>query len=484
MKFISEKFIQKTFWLLLFIGIALRFYVQFIHPTFNVDEVALCKNLKYLTYTKLLYPLNGFQSAPPLYLWIQKTIITLSPFDFYISAKLLSFCSSIAILFLFNDLIKKQRVLVRLLLLSIMLFNPYIIYHTLTIKQYTIDLLITLILVLSFEKSVFKRYGWLFFGVWCLLSNIGLFAISGYLIYLFLKNCFPFKSFKIIPFLRANGLVFLAPLPFISYYLWYSRQSGALELKNFMLNYWSINFISLDSQFFRHVAAIAYEIWVSVFCAVDFWGFFLMLLTLALFYFVIKKQAFLFKQELLLLSCMFIVHVLFNILRLYPLADRLILYVTPLFLLALGASITLLMELDGFKRFSKAILLTFSVITIGFYSLYFPFKENDVIGLFDKVSRIDKGSNPIYVTYKASHIIKSFNRITDNKFIEIQNRRILEIDSNLNQSKYLISKTHKYLRYDKKPLEDSTIKKLIFDKKLIKIDSVDGYTIYKIPTKK
>lgn len=483
-EFIAKHFIKKTFWLLIGIGIGLRFYLQFINPTFNVDEVALCKNLKYLTFTKLLYPLNGFQSAPPLYLWIQKTIITLSPFDFYINAKLFSFCSSTAIVLLFYTLIRKQRFALRFLLLSILLFNPYIIYHTLTIKQYTLDLLITLILILSFNKSVFKRFGWFFFTIWCLLSNIGLFAITGYLIYKFLKDGSPLKSSKIITFLKENRLFFLAPLPYLLYYFWYSRQSGALELKNFMLHYWSLNFIPLNSQLFKHIAAIAHEIWISIYCAVDLWGFFLMLLTLALLYFVVKKQSYLFKQELLLLSCIFTVHILFNILQLYPIADRLILYTTPLFILALGASIAILIEPKGIRRFSNAVLFSISIITIGFYSLYFPFKENDVIGLFYKMEDIDKNSNPTYVTYKAAHIIKSFNTITDNKFIEIQNRRLLEIDSNFTKSKYLISKTHKYLRYDKNPLEDSAVMKLIIDKKLIKIDSVDGYTIYKIPIRK
>lgn len=362
-----------------------------------------------------------------------------------------------------------------------MIFNPYVIYHTLTVKQYTLDLLITLLLILSFKQSFFKRYGWFFFTVWSFISNVGLFAILGYLIYLLLKNGLPLKPFKVIQFLKNNVLVIVSPLPYVFYYLWYSSQSGVLEIKNYMLQYWYLNFIPLNYQFFRHVAAIAHEIWISIYCAVDLWGFFLMLFTVSLLYFIVKKQSFLFKQELFLLSCIFIVHILFNIFRLYPLADRLFLYTTPLFLLALGASISLLMERDGFKRFSNQLLFSIGISTIGFYSLYFPFKENDVIGLFDKMARIDKNSNPIYVTYKASHVIKSFTTITDNKFNEIQNRQLLEIDSNLKQSKYLISKTHNYLRYDRNPLEDAAVKKLIFDKKLIKIDSVDGYTIYKIP---
>ena len=60
--------------LLIAIGIGLRFYFQFMTPCFNDDEIMLGNNIKYRSLFQLLYPLDEFQSAPPLYLFLQKII--------------------------------------------------------------------------------------------------------------------------------------------------------------------------------------------------------------------------------------------------------------------------------------------------------------------------------------------------------------------------------------------------------------------------
>ena len=100
---------KKTYLLLLICGIVLRFTTQFIYPIFNVDEISLGNNIKHSSFIELLYPLKYGQSSPPLFLWLQKTIISISPFSFWINIKILSFVSSILGISLFYVFIKKKK---------------------------------------------------------------------------------------------------------------------------------------------------------------------------------------------------------------------------------------------------------------------------------------------------------------------------------------------------------------------------------------
>lgn len=84
--------------LIIIIGISIRLFFQFITPTFNVDEISLGDNIKNLNYSELLFPLKNFQSAPPLYLIIQKSIFNLPILPLWVKAKLLSTIVSILIL--------------------------------------------------------------------------------------------------------------------------------------------------------------------------------------------------------------------------------------------------------------------------------------------------------------------------------------------------------------------------------------------------
>ena len=135
--------------LLVLIGIAIRLVLQFFYPCFNVDEMALGSNIVSKSFAQLLYPLDCYQSAPPLFLCTQKLFITYLPFPFWINIKVLSFLVSAASVFLFYKLVAKKNDFLSVLLLVLFVFNPYLIYNSLTVKQYTFDLL-GVLMVLNF----------------------------------------------------------------------------------------------------------------------------------------------------------------------------------------------------------------------------------------------------------------------------------------------------------------------------------------------
>ncbi|WP_055448719.1 hypothetical protein [Lacinutrix mariniflava] len=97
-----------VFYILCFAGVLYRFYYQFLIPSFNGDEISLGLNIKELNYSQLLQPMSRGQSAPPLFLWLQKFISNL-PIPNWIGFKLVSFFISILVVIVFLKFIKKKH---------------------------------------------------------------------------------------------------------------------------------------------------------------------------------------------------------------------------------------------------------------------------------------------------------------------------------------------------------------------------------------
>lgn len=467
---------KKVYLALLLAGVVLRVFFHFIFPTFNVDEIALGNNIKHTDYIELLYPLTSMQSAPPLYLLLQKFIISVLPFHFWINIKLLSIISSILGIVFFYLLIKKyQFKSIFLLLFIIILFNPFIVYNSLTVKQYTIDLTGVILMVYLFKSNWFLRYGWVFFVVWCLISNIGLFACAGYLIYTFFnhKSFTNYNSIKL--YIKNNILIFLSPLPYLVYFFWYMNQDGATQQKSYMVNYWKDSFIPLNEGFFKYSIYTIHGLWVYLLNAFEIWGILLMLL-LVPFFVNIKKKDLRFKQEILLLFSTLIVHLILNILHLYPFSDRLYLYLALLFVLVLGSSISVLFEMNRIKKYFSVFIISISTITLFLYSFYMPHSDNDVANLYNKLNDLE--TKTVYVTEKSMVCIKSFDEFTDNQFKQGYTFEI--IDSKLKKSKFIISRVSKKIKLNVTSPEEYIIQNLINQKIIIKINSVNGYNIFQI----
>lgn len=464
---------KKVFFILLIIGIVLRFVVHFLYPSFNVDEISLGNNIKHSSFIELLYPLKNFQSSPPLYLWIQKLIVSISPLSFWINIKILSFCSSILGIILFFFFIKKNNYNpVFLLMFVIILFNPFNIFNSLTVKQYTFDLTGILFLMLYFRTKLFNKYNWIFFVFWCLISNIGLFACAGYLVYEFFtqNNSLNFKS--IFSFLRKKILTILAPFPYVFYFFWYMKQDGAKEMKNFMVNYWRDSFLPINKGIFSYSVSVLHEVSTHLLCSVSFFGILLLVLVIPVFYFMFKSKV-LFKQELLLLSSIILVHLILNICQLYPFSDRLFLYISPLIVLSIGSSIDSIFKSN---KFQYPFVIIISIVTMFMYSLYLPYKENDVLALYNKLENLN--IKQAYITNKSKSCINDFNDFSDNKF-KTQSS-FVDLDSTLEKSDFIISRVHKKMAYHKTASEEPEIQNLLNSNKIVKLDKVNGYNIYKI----
>lgn len=467
---------KKVYVTLLFSGIVLRFFIQFIFPTFNGDEIDLGNNIKYSNFIELLHPLKHNQSAPPLYLLLQKLIITISPLHFWINIKIISFISSVLGILFFYIFIKKNKFkLIFLLPFIILLFNPFNISNSLTLKQYTIDLTGIIIMLVYFKTTWFKKYNWIFFMIWCLMSNIGLFACAGYILFRFINSNIKINSTEVAIFFKTNLLTFIAPIPYIIYFIWYMKQDGAKELKEFMLIFWNDSFIPLNSSFFKYSLFAIHGLWIFMFNAFEIWGIFLMLLTIPFFIFF-KRKEIIFKDEIILLSIVLIIHLLFNIFHLYPFSERLYLYLSPLFILILGCSLEIISHFNNLKKYFSKSYILISITTIFLYSFYLFCNDNDVFGLYRKFKKLDV--RIIYATEKSIYNFNSFDAFTDNEFK--YNYSFVLADSELEKSKYLISRVSKKIKMNSTSPEEPFIENLIQKKKIRKIDDVNGYNIYEI----
>lgn len=307
------------------------------------------------------------------------------------------------------------------------------------------------------------------------MSNIGLFACAGYLIYDF-RNQKPGVKFRnIFDYIKTNILTFFAPLPYVFYFIWFMKQKGASELREYMVNYWSGSFIPINGNIFKYLLYTIHGLWIFIFNAFEVWGLLLMLLMVSFLLFF-KRENILFKQEIALLFYILLVHLTLNIFHLYPFSDRLYLYLSPLFLLVLGSSIASISNLKTIKNYFSTLNISMSAITLFLYSLYIPCNDNDVFGLYNKLNNLD--GKTIYLTEKSMSCVESFNEFTDNKFTS---KKVFSLmDPKLEKSKYLVSRVGKKIKRNVTSPEEIIVQNLIQLKKINKIDSVNGYNIYEI----
>lgn len=460
------------FLLLLFFGLVIRFYSQFLTPAFNVDEVHLALNIIQRDFFELFRPLDYWQSAPPGYLILNKFIIELNIFPRWIGFKLLSFIVSCYIPILFFRLIQKDDYSNHYFLpFIIILFNPWFVYNTLTLKQYGVDVLGILILVMLLKRK--KRSNKLifyFFLFWTFFSNIALFAIVGYSLFNLIK-CKIFECWD--DFFKDIILSFVSIIPYSIYYFWFINQEGASELKEYMMSYWSDYFFTFDHDFGIQLIAIINS---SLHYFIDIYGVIGVLLVshvlISLLHGLINRNyPILDNQYIYLLIIILFVHLGFSWLHIYPFFERTILYNIILILFLL---VKISKQNTLYLGFSQRISIIWGITLCISYLTYSNFKENDIFALYKYVNTNNLSN--IYMTNKVKENIVKLTEVTgvsfDNKFASHLHTRT---ECN---SEYIISRAANKVHPDKTSNDDDILTvKNVYDLRLIK--NLGGYNIYK-----
>lgn len=470
---------------LLLFGVLIRFYYQFVEWSFNGDEVDLGLEIINHSFKNILYPFKSRQSAPPLFLLAEKLISeTGRP---YISLKIITFFSSCASLFLFNRILKNYLPFyLQLMLLAIFCFNPFIIGNSLTLKQYSLDLMLGLVAVNYFLsiRNAFKIF--FFFSIFCLLSNVGLFFCASFSFFLFFQIVSEKKGFFFSEGLKLISPYLLAPLPYLLFFIWFLKQPGAEIMKNYMVGYWSGAFMPTDLSIFKWLAIQAKVLTLFFFSTYWLIGFPIFLLFLLSLFFIVKLRKYIYQNRLRIIILIYIltalVHLILSVIKLYPFSDRLFLYLAPGIYLILGSGIMQLYKESRTGFFWKKVFYSSLVILVFMIFLYFsylPRRENDVASLLKFVNSKDQ---TFAFTPKAKQTCMRWLEFT--QYYSDSNRHFKPVEFHLNmksQADFLIAiQSGKFGHTEKMTTPEPIIQELIAQDKILLYHRVGGYVIYKI----
>jgi len=158
-------------WAVISFGIIIRLVVYLENRSFWTDEISLAMNMVELNWSQLHEPLHYGQAAPLLFLYLTKAIAEL----FGISEMTLRFipflggCLALVVFhYLAREMLSKQAAL---LAVALLVFSRYSIYYSAEFKQYSTDLLCTAIILLLAIKAYKSEYK---------VSNIALLSLTGF----------------------------------------------------------------------------------------------------------------------------------------------------------------------------------------------------------------------------------------------------------------------------------------------------------------
>ncbi len=347
--------------MVLLFGVLIRCFAYFRNLSFWGDEACLALNVMSKSYSELFKGLDYLQVAPPLFLVFSKALYQfINPVSVYVrdlTFRIIPFLAGLASIPCFYILLKMmiKNNFSKIVGLIIFVFNTTTIIYCAQFKQYSLELLISILLMIIFYKIIFKnKYKWyypLFIALAPWFSLSSLFIIGSYLSVILFKN--PKILLKIcIPFL----------LSFIIFYLYTLKPVSDYNYEG-MYNWWQngYGFVSLVHPL--RIAIRFGELFSFNKIIAEMIGIFMLVMTFCSAVFInnesIQKKSFLYLPIILTFIA--------SALKLYPIEARLIMFLFPLFVISIS---------EYNLKFRKCILTLacfISIITSIYYTIN-PYK--------------------------------------------------------------------------------------------------------------
>jgi hypothetical protein len=347
------------------VGLFLRAYFFGINRSLWVDEAMLALNIVNRSIADLLKPLDLDQGAPVGFLLLQKAVVSLLGSSDY-TLRIIPFVAGLASIPLMY-LVSKQYLEKSYALLSIGLFalSPALIYYSSELKQYSIDVLITLILLLITSKCLKEKASPRVFvglgiagslALW--VSHSSLFVLAGIFLTMGLVFAVQKNSHRLL-WLIGLGVVWG-----INLILLYFINLRYLESNNSLLSYWSNSFAPLPpwSNFRWYYRALIGMLSDPATLPINL--IVVGLLIIGVLSFAIRRW-----QLLFVLLAPFLLTLIASALGKYPFSGRLLLFLVPLLFLLLD---------EGAKRATTILskvnrpMATLFYASIIVYFLYHP----------------------------------------------------------------------------------------------------------------
>lgn len=320
-------------WSLIWTGIILRLVEYCSNKSLWRDEAMLALNIIERSYSQLFEKLDYNQYAPPGFLVIEKAIISIlgkSEFSFRLFPLICSIISIFVFYKLCNKFLSKGAILIGL---GFFVISTSLLYYSTETKQYSSDLLITLILILIAQNILDKDLTiqkTFLFGIICSLfiwlSHSSIIVLCGSWGYLAL-DCLLKKDFKKV------SLIFLSSVLWItSFLIFYSTVLFHTSANQGLTSLWEYYFLPFPS-FSKESIAIYKNLFNEFvrFFSLGIPAILCLVIGSYLFYRTRQKYFFIITFPILITLVLSILHK-------YPLFERFILFLFPslIFLISEG----------------------------------------------------------------------------------------------------------------------------------------------------
>lgn len=371
LKSFRENFYNYLLIIIIMFGIFLRLKTLIPNPSMWHDESALAWNIINKDYSQLFGPLRFLQMAPPLFLVSTKFLVEL----FHVSDKigmcdfvlrLIPFICGILSIGVFYSICKELFKAKKAVLIDLFLFciNKILIDYSFEFKPYSVDVLVSLFLVLFFmkvdlnkidlKKFILSAVG-LALSVWFSFTSV--FVLAAGFLNLIARN---FKKENI-----KKIFILILPL-FISMLLYFrlfvlNVQGNGHGLAGF----WDNNFVSMNlsnffSLFVQNLSYFFYPAKLLLFIVI------LLVYGIILFYKSRENRGINFVNIALLT---FVFLVVASMLHIYPFSQRLIIFLIPFFIILMAKCA------DNKEIKLKSFIVAVMILMVSFPQLNFAIKN-------------------------------------------------------------------------------------------------------------
>ena len=353
------------------VGVVVRLRLYLARRSFWDDEAAVALNLVSRPFSDLLGPLDYRQTAPPLFLWIERLIVLIAGASEW-TLRALPFLAGVAALVLTwhvgRRLLPTGGVLVALALVAV---SPLLVYFSNELKPYSSDAMVTLLLVLAalrFGEQPDERARWVALALGGALaaafSTTAAFVLAGVVAYLVAS-----EPVRRAPGVLANAGLVAAAWTVAAVLLALDHRELLTEASatgSWMRAFWKDYFLS------NAPPGLRMRVWVITFGALKdtlVGGSSRQFELAALFATAALGLIRLVTRNGAAVGCLIAVPyaclAAAGALRLYPLGPRLILFAAPLTALLLASGLTWVPDLIG-RRISRSagILATAAVALV------------------------------------------------------------------------------------------------------------------------
>ncbi len=404
------------------IGFSIASYQYLFNRSIWLDEAKLALNILDRDYLGLTQPLDSGQVAPVLFLWIEKLSIQL----FGANELTLRLLPLIAFLLAIILVVKVTKLLTNNNMFTwyttaLFCLSPRLIYYASEVKQYSIDVMVILLLYYVFFKPYktksTKHLVLITVGVLSLfISNITVLV-------LFVLGCYTlvFEKEKIKSLVLPSLFWVTA---FIAYYVLFIYKHPSAEL---MTRYWQFAFMP-SNPFSVDFWSWLWQTFKTIFTYLL--GFvahyYIYMLMLGLYVFsvaaMLKKRAY---KLCFLVVFPIVLHLILSALKLYPFASRLVLYQVPLYLITIGYGLNSILDY-GKQKFNYNIVLVATlfpiVISAGLLWKRMPIKREEIKPVYNYIIDNIKPEDKIFVYAKNQDVFDFYNKIG---YLNFKNETIL-----------------------------------------------------------